>query len=723
MFRPGNNPRNNCVAYSEYYYMSSYNQYKSLNVFQCPEEAKYIIKSKKSCIDDCKKDEEYKYLYNGNCMKECPSDTRNENYICKVNSNKCTYGQNVLNLENNNLEVIRTLVKTYLSEFYYTQNHISQHNHENYTIIIYKNSSCITELSLQIPKVDFKECYKKVQIAYNIEDDLVISLVDKKEIYNPKTFYSFYHPLSGEKLDADKICVNDSIIVKENLNELLDENNTFYETQTYLTEQGINIFDINDPFYTDICYDFDNPLKKDIPLNDRIKDLFPNATLCDDGCQYEGINLEDMTATCDCKFNDITNNALIKDNEIINDLLGDVFDFINSSNLLVLKCFKYIFKHFSRSIGGWISLILILAQTSMILLYFLKELGKTKIKLLNMVKDYIQYLSIKGKESINNPPKKPRGISNNIDKQSNNIVISKALEDLEVKSNDIKIPKKMLESRNKEENKIVLYGSSKELNRLTKNITTKKEETQNYLNSNRNKGNFFDDYLATSPDEMEYDDAVVLDKRKFYEHFLECLKEKQIIAHTFFADDILKPRTMKIIVLILNVILYFVVNGLFFSESVISELYETDENEENFFSYFPRSITRIIYCTLVSIVIGIITDFFFIQENKLKGILLREKEDKKILKEKMIELINDFKKRNIAFIITSSIILVFSFFYLLCFNYVYPYSQIEWIKSSITIVIIMQLLSILKCLLESGLRFLSFKLKSEKIYKVSKLLD
>ena len=67
------------------------------------------------------------------------------------------------------------------------------------------------------------------------------------------TFYSFYHPVSGEKLDADKICANDVIVVKENLNALLNENNTYYETQKDLTEQGINIFDKNDPFYTDIC--------------------------------------------------------------------------------------------------------------------------------------------------------------------------------------------------------------------------------------------------------------------------------------------------------------------------------------------------------------------------------------------------------------------------------------------------------------------------------------
>ena len=38
MFRPGNNPKNNCVVYSEYYYITPYDQYKALDVLQCPEE-------------------------------------------------------------------------------------------------------------------------------------------------------------------------------------------------------------------------------------------------------------------------------------------------------------------------------------------------------------------------------------------------------------------------------------------------------------------------------------------------------------------------------------------------------------------------------------------------------------------------------------------------------------------------------------------------------------
>ena len=628
-------------------------------------------------------------------------------------------GQNDLHLINNNLDMIDTLIKTYISEFNYTNKHISQYKNENYTIIIYKNSSCIKELSLVMPNVDFKSCYKKVQDAYNISEDLIISVVDKKELVNPQTFFSFFHPISGEKLDADQICKDESIVIEENLNELLNENNSFYQVQTFLTDQGINIFDRNDPFFTDICYDFDNPLKKDIPLNSRVQDLFPNATLCDDGCQYTGINLADMTATCDCKFNDITNNAILKDNALLNGMMGEIFDLINSSNILVLKCFKYIFKHFSRSIGGWISLVLILAHIAMVLLYFLLELSKMKIYLFSLTNRYITYISKQNLLEPEEPPK--RNISNNRQNQkANDVVIYETKNNLDIKNDNMKVSNMNSEVKNSEEKKLNALGSSIDLQLISSQ--NKKTEFQKSTEA-KNDDDFFRKYLATSPDEMYYDDAIVFEKRTFLEHFTDGLKEKQIIAHTFIAYHELKPRTMKVIVFILNVIFYFVVNGLFFSESVIRELYEVDEDKENFFSYFPRSIQRIVYSTLVSIVIGIITDFFFIEEIKLKKIFKREKSQPIILRQKIVELINDIKKRNIAFIIISSIILLFSFFYLLCFNYVYPYSQIEWIKSSITIVIIMQILSTLKCFLESGLRFLSFKCKSEKLYKISKFID
>ena len=106
--------------------------------------------------------------------------------------------------------------------------------------------------------------------------------------------------------------------------------------------------------------------------------------------------------------------------------------------------------------------------------------------------------------------------------------------------------------------------------------------------------------------------------------------------------------------------LYFVVNGLFFSEEVISELYNVNEEEENFFSFLPRSINRLIYTTLVSIVIGIITNFFFIDEKKIKGIFRRDKDNLNELKKNMSLLKNDLKRRYIAFICVVSFFIYYA---------------------------------------------------------------
>ena len=151
-------------------------------------------------------------------------------------------------------------------------------------------------------------------------------------------------------------------------------------------------------------------------------------------------------------------------------------------------------------------------------------------------------------------------------------------------------------------------------------------------------------------------------------------------------------------------------------------LYHLDE-EDSFFTFIPRSISRFIKTTIVGEVIGYITSFFFIEEKKIKSFFKREKDNKIALKQNVIMLIKELKKRYLAFIIIVFVIILISFFYLLCFNYVYPYTQMEWIKTSIMVIILRQILSCLIILLEAILRFLSFKIKSEKMYKFSKLFS
>ena len=68
----------------------------------------------------------------------------------------------------------------------------------------------------------------------------------------------------------------------------------------------------------------------------------------------------------------------------------------------------------------------------------------------------------------------------------------------------------------------------------------------------------------------------------------------------------------------MTLILYCTINGLFYGEDAISEIYHF-EGDDPFFGFFPRSITRYIYSAVVDIKIGAIIDLFFVQERKMKG--------------------------------------------------------------------------------------------------------
>ena len=107
----------------------------------------------------------------------------------------------------------------------------------------------------------------------------------------------------------------------------------------------------------------------------------------------------------------------------------------------------------------------------------------------------------------------------------------------------------------------------------------------------------------------------------------------------------------------------------------------------------------------------------------MKKIFLREKDDSFVLREQIIKFSKLIKKSYISFVIFSFAMYLICLYYLICFNSTYPKIQIEWIKSSFFIFLIIETLSLFKCLLETILRFMSFYFKSEKIYKVSKLVN
>jgi hypothetical protein len=269
----------------------------------------------------------------------------------------------------------------------------------------------------------------------------------------------------------------------------------------------------------------------------------------------------------------------------------------------------------------------------------------------------------------------------------------------------------------KRSTKIFLNGEKAMVSK-DNNSSYSKISSLNYICGNIN----MEEYLKPDLDDLEYDDAIKEDKRSFCQFVGERLKEKQIIMNTFYYKENIRPITIKIILLLLNIDLYFIFNGLFYNEKYLSELFHSNE-EETFFSFIPRSISRFIYTTLVGFIIGIIIDCIFIEERRVKRIFLRERDKPVEIRYEISIIITSIKNRYYIFIFLCLLISIFSWYYAICFNTVYPGIKMEWIKSSITIIIIMQILSIILVLLESVLRSLSFYYKSEKLYKFKKLLS
>ena len=241
---------------------------------------------------------------------------------------------------------------------------------------------------------------------------------------------------------------------------------------------------------------------------------------------------------------------------------------------------------------------------------------------------------------------------------------------------------------------------------------------------NLNDGNDIDihEYLRTEPDDMDYDDAVKLDKRTFCQFFYDKLKINQMILNTFFIKDPLRPTSLKMLLFILNIDLYLFINGLFFSEDYISQMFNVSD-DEGIFPFIERFLDRFFYITLVGVIVSYIIDCFFVEEKKVKRILKRESENPTILKYEIIRIIKNIISRYNLFILLSFIISIFIFYYVFCFNNIYPSMKGEWIKSSVIIIFSMQALSALKSFLETCIRFIGFKCNSEKIFKISLLLS
>ena len=728
-----------------YYYTFPLDYYECSSTNSCPEEAGYYVPDLKKCVKSCDSETGYKYNYGGNCYPNCSvanAERVGVTYNCKdkervAGDPRCIVTYNSFDSENFiTADGITSNAKTYAKSFSDTTTHVNYYNNSNAILVIYKDETCITELDLTVPKIDLDDtCDAKIYeylgnkySDFNKDTDLITALVGgSTSSSGVKSYFSLFYK-DGTYINTTEICGATQVQVTNqiDLEEVDDE-------AELIAAQGVDIFDLDSPFYNDVCFMYDSPNGKDATPNDRLNKYYPNISICETGCTPSKVNLTSFEAICKCEFNDIMSSTGVGE-KLIEDSFGEIFEMIDNSNIVIFKCISDVFvaKHFFKNVGTYIALGIMVAQIACVVVYYLVSYSP--------ILRYLFYLSEYQCTVIDQKNGKKEGK----DKIKDNILNSKLQKPkAPPKKDGLKTPaadKLILDEDKKDPKKLDLNENDPNINSNNK-LTNKKKDEKNEKETGKTGGKNekksgsgygdklkdeydvdMEEYLKTDVEDMEFEDALKYDKRGFCEYFWEKFKEEQIIMDTFFNPEALKPMTIKIIILLLNIILYFVINGLFYSEEYVSDLFNSEE-EEKFFSFFPRSISRFLYTTIVGVIIGIIVDFVSVDEKKVKRLFLREKKNTLQIRYEMGEITKDIKRNYLILIIICFVIDLICLYYVNCFNNVYPNLTGEWIKSSICVIIIMQVLTVLEGLLIAIIRAIAFKCKSERIYKIKDLFD
>ena len=269
----------------------------------------------------------------------------------------------------------------------------------------------------------------------------------------------------------------------------------------------------------------------------------------------------------------------------------------------------------------------------------------------------------------------------------------------------------------------------KKLNVESLNDTNKKQtqnnnnNKNNINNKNKKNNNIYNNYNLTKAkfneyemNNLNYKQAIIIDKRSYYQYYLSLLKRKHILIFTFYTSNDYNSREIKICLFIFSFALYFNVNALFFNDLTMHKIYEDNGTFDLIYQ-----LPQIVYSTLISSVINMIVTFLSLTEQNI--LKLKNENSKKETKQRLInKLINKF----ILFFVLIYILLILFWYYLACFCAVYINTQIHLLKDTMISYTLYLLYPFVLCFLPGIFRIPSLKSKKankECLYKLSKIIQ
>ena len=219
------------------------------------------------------------------------------------------------------------------------------------------------------------------------------------------------------------------------------------------------------------------------------------------------------------------------------------------------------------------------------------------------------------------------------------------------------------------------YRVSKDVINIYKSMgINKKKENSKRKNQNQNNNNI--KYIDEELNRMEYEDAIINDKRNYLRYYYSLLEKKQLIILTFIANNDYNVFLLKFSLFIISFMIYFSINTLFFRDSTMRRIF-IDQGKFKLIYQIPQ----ILYSTLISIIITFILKRLSLSQNEL--IKIRKEKDKK-----KANKISETAKKNLKiklylFFIIGMLLILFCWYYIAAFGAVYPNTQMYLIKDTL----------------------------------------
>ena len=299
-----------------------------------------------------------------------------------------------------------------------------------------------------------------------------------------------------------------------------------------------------------------------------------------------------------------------------------------------------------------------------------KTKSKSKTKTEQKKKSKTKSKSKPKNKGKNFPPRK-RSANKNKNRKKNDLInstkrtintnspMSKSSDDKKISINIYPISNVKLKKT--EKNKIYDIKGEKSDTKMNNKKAKKKE---NYENLN-------DEELNS----LEYNIAVFVDKRTYFQYYWSLLKKKQLILFTVLPANDYNLFSLKVGLFILSFSLYFTINGFFFDDSTMHKVTESNGKYDIIYQ-----IPQILYSSIISAIINMLLKKLSLSEKSLLS--LKQEKDLKRAKKISINIRRCIIVKFIIFFILSNILLLFFWYFISCFCAVYTNTQTVLIKDT-----------------------------------------